>query len=71
MCNFYVSYFNKQEVKTLREETANEENSYHFINSMTAVSMFKVGLKRINSYLSLFHKQKWQPYSRGAAARWQ
>lgn len=68
MCNFYVSYFNKQEVKTLREETANEENSYHYINSMTAVSMFKVGLNRINSYFSLFHKQKQQSYSHRAAA---
>lgn len=27
-----------QEVKALREETSQEENRYHYINSMTAVS---------------------------------
>ncbi|TWW60713.1 intraflagellar transport protein 81 homolog isoform X1 [Takifugu flavidus] len=32
----------EQEVKTLREETANEQNSYHYINSMTAINEMQI-----------------------------
>lgn len=36
-----VCFVYSQEVKALREETSQEENRYHYINSMTAASIVK------------------------------
>lgn len=42
LCNcVFACIFQSQEVKALREETAQEENRYHYINSMSEASVCK------------------------------
>lgn len=42
----------------MREETANEENRYHYINSMTAVSVLKRNIKGMKLLFIPVSKEK-------------